>query len=180
MENGDWIKTKEILNSHQNILREDITALKKTVLHMAVFAGHENIVKKLVKRMSENDLEKRDRYGYTALAETTLHGNCKMAEYMIKKNKKLVSVKSLAKLLPVVLAVLHRHMELARYLYRCTPLKDLTTENSVNGATLIVTTKNGGFGLRFFGPCSLKCLMPRFLKTGLKTRRPSRVFKTGP
>ena len=39
--------------------------------------------------------------------------------------------------------------------------------------------KTGGLG-RVLKNAAQKCLMPRFLKTGLKTRRPSRVFKTGP
>nr|POF26737.1 ankyrin repeat-containing protein itn1 [Quercus suber] len=90
--------------------------------------------------MSENDLvlEKRDQFGYTALAETTLHGNCEMAKCMIDKNHKLVRIPSYKKLLPVVLAVFHKHIKLARYLYRRTPLKDLLAENGLNGVTLMI------------------------------------------
>ena len=43
----------------------------------------------------------------------------------------------------------------------------------------IALQKTGGLG-RVSKIAAQKCLMPRFLKTGLKTRRPSRVFKTGP
>lgn len=142
LENGDWGKTEEILKSHPNILGEISTAQKQTALRIAVCFGHENIVKELVSRMSKTDLQIRDRFGYTALAETTLHGNCKMAEYMIGKCKGLVSIKNGAKLLPVVLAVIHRRMELARYLYLCTPLIELTTENYFNGVTLIIQAIN--------------------------------------
>ncbi|KAK7813869.1 ankyrin-2 [Quercus suber] len=136
----DWDKIKEILKKHPEVLGKNITVKNKKVLHLAVFAGHENIVQELVKQMSENDLvlEKRDQFGYTALAETTLHGNCEMAKCMIDKNHKLVRIPSYKKLLPVVLAVFHKHIKLARYLYRRTPLKDLLAENGLNGVTLMI------------------------------------------
>ena len=137
MKSGDLKKTEELLGDGK-ILGKNITVLNKKVLHMAVFAGHEHIVENLVKGMDYKYLRKRDIYGYTALAETTLHGNYEMAKCMIDKNDKLVRIPSYKKLLPVVLAVFHKHIKLARYLYRRTPLKDLLAENGFNGVTLMI------------------------------------------
>ena len=139
MKSGDWENIKDILKKHPNILGKNITALNKKVLHMAVFAGQKKIVENLVDLMEDKDLRRRDKYGYTALAETTLHGNYEMAECMLKKHMGLVSIPSYNnKLLPVVLAVFHKHMKLARYLYRCTPLEDLLEKNGPSGVTLII------------------------------------------
>jgi ankyrin repeat protein len=76
---------------------------KTTLLHMAVFAGHEHIVKELVEKMSDDDLDRTNKFGYTALAETTFLGNLQMAKCMLEKKKNLVSKKSDLVLLPVVL-----------------------------------------------------------------------------
>ncbi|GMY23795.1 ankyrin repeat-containing protein itn1 [Fagus crenata] len=90
--------------------------------------------------MSDDDLERTDNFGYTALAETTLVGNLEMAKCMLGRKKNLFSNKSSLELLPVVLAVFHGHIPLARYLYTHTPLEDLTAENGHNGVILIIQT----------------------------------------
>ena len=140
MQEGDWEATNGSLKRHPNVISENITFLTKTLLHIAVFAGQEKIVKRLVEQMSDEDLERKDNYGYTALAETTLVGNLEMAKCMLRRKKNLVSKRSRFKLLPVVLAVFHGHIPLARYLYTHTPLEDLTAENGHNGVTLIIQT----------------------------------------
>lgn len=139
LKSGDWDKIKEILEKHPKMLGKNITALNKKALHMAVFAGQKKIVENLVDLMEDKDLRRRDKYGYTALAEATLHGNYEMAECLLNKDMGLISIPSYNnKLLPVVLAVFHKHLKLARYLYRRTPLKDLLEENGPSGVTLII------------------------------------------
>ncbi|KAL4599254.1 hypothetical protein ACB092_11G114100 [Castanea dentata] len=135
---GDWIAIKDFLMQDSKVICENLTDMKKTVLHMAVFAGQEDLVKSLVKQMSEEHLKQKDAFGYTALAETTLLGNYQMAKCMLEKDNNLVSIKSRVNLLPVVMAVFHGHMNLARYLYLHTPLKDLQEKNGYNGVTLII------------------------------------------
>uniref|UniRef100_A0A2N9IKK3 Uncharacterized protein n=1 Tax=Fagus sylvatica TaxID=28930 RepID=A0A2N9IKK3_FAGSY len=136
----DWETTNGLLKCHPNVITENITDMGKTLLHIAVLAGHEHIVKGLVEKMSDDDLERTNKFGYTALAETTLVGNLQMAKCMLGRKKNLVSKKSSLKLLPVVLAVFHGHIPLARYLYTHTPLEDLTAENGYNGVRLIIQT----------------------------------------
>ena len=63
--------------------------------------------------------------------------------------------------------------------------KNKEKEMVKNGLVLEKTLqKTGGLGRVFLGRVSKnaaqKCLMPRFLQTGLKAWRSSRVFKTGP
>lgn len=139
---GDLIAVQDFLMRDSKLICEKLTEMKKTVLHMAVFSGQEGLVKSLVEQMSEEmskeHLKKRDAFGYTALAETTLLGNYQMAKCMLEKDNNLVSIKSHVNLLPVVMAVFHGHMNLARYLYLHTPLKDLQEKNGYNGVTLII------------------------------------------
>ena len=133
------------MESHPEIISEKINHQGRTVLHLAVFAKQESIVEELVMRMKAEDLENKDSFGYTALTETTLIGNDKMAKCMLMKNERLVRIPSERKILPVVLAVLHHHMKLARYLYQYTPPKDL--QEGLNGATLIIQVMyTGDFG----------------------------------
>jgi ankyrin repeat protein len=69
VQKGDWEATNEFLKGRPNVISEKITDMEKTLLHIAVFAGHEHIVKGLVEKMSDDDLERTDKFGYTALAE---------------------------------------------------------------------------------------------------------------
>lgn len=147
LQRGNWNEIKKILDGHPKILSEKINYQRRTVLHLAVFAQQESIVEELVMRMSPKDLENENVFGYTALIETTLIGNDKMAKCMLIKNERLVRIPNRRKILPVVLAVLHHHMKLARYLYQYTSLEDLVTDNCLNGATLIIQVMyTGDFG----------------------------------
>lgn len=136
---GNWIATNDLLERHPELIScRVITDTEKTVLHMAVFAGHWHIVKELVELMSEDHLKIKDKFGYTALAETTFIGNQQMAECMLRKHKKLITITSNSGLLPVVLAVFHGKWEFARYLYQHTPLKSLQENDGFNGVNLII------------------------------------------
>nr|POF23453.1 hypothetical protein CFP56_07363 [Quercus suber] len=105
---------------------------------MTVFLGHGHIVKELVDQMTVEHLKITDRLGYTALAETTLIGNKQMAECMLRKHMDLISTTTKWGLLPVVLAVFHRKIEFARYLYQHTRLPSLQEKDGYNGGILII------------------------------------------
>ena len=138
---GNWIATKDFLARHPEVISSNITDVGKTLLHMAVFLGHRHIVKELVDQMSVEQLKITDRLGYTALAETTLIGNKQMAECMLGKHMDLISITTKWGLLPVVLAVFHRKIEFARYLYQHTPLPSLQEKDGYNGGILIIISQ---------------------------------------
>ncbi|XP_059435569.1 uncharacterized protein LOC132168589 [Corylus avellana] len=122
---GSLFHVQLFLEDHPNAKNEKITAQGKTALHIAVAAGHENIVEKLVVLMSEEGLEIQDDDGWTALAETAFAGNYRMAKCMLTKNTRLVSIGNVDGRLPVVLAIEGGYKELACFLFSHTPLKDL-------------------------------------------------------
>ncbi|KAF5442128.1 hypothetical protein F2P56_037175 [Juglans regia] len=139
---GDWNATSDFLQLHPHALiaRMPIFHGHGTVLHAAVDAGKEHIAMELVKIISEHDLAMQDYDGFTALHRTTIIGNQNIAECLIAKNNRLVSIADdKYHDLPVSLAMALGQKELARYLYSQTPLEDLKAEEGchTHGASLL-------------------------------------------
>ena len=134
---GDWNAAKEFLNRRPHAISAKITANDQTALHVAAEAGHVHIVEELVKQMSEENLEIKDIFDYTALARAAYNGNYRMAECMLEKNEKLIGIATDKGTIPVVLALLNGYLKLARYLYLLTPPEILLPENGTMGATVV-------------------------------------------
>ncbi|KAG6631793.1 uncharacterized protein LOC122291889 [Carya illinoinensis] len=116
-----------------------------TALHIAVAAGHFRVVDELVKKlMPEQNLETLDYDGFSALTEAAVGGKKTMAQCMLCKNEKLISIASSAGILPVNTAISFGHTETARYLYSLTPLEDLMPESGYNGANLFIDAISAG------------------------------------
>ena len=134
---GDWNAAKEFLNRHPPAISAKITVMEKTALHVAAEAGHVHIVEHLVKEMSEENLEIKDIYGFTALSCAAYNGNYRMAECMLGKNENLIRIATNEGDIPVVLALFNGHLKLARYLYLLTPPEILMPENGTMGASVV-------------------------------------------
>ena len=134
---GNWNAAKEFLNRHPHVISAKITVTGKTALYVAAEAGHVHIVEELVKQMSEENLEIKDIYGYTALTRAAYNGNYRMAECMLGKNERLIGIGDNNGDIPVVLALFNGHLKLARYLYLLTPPEILLPENGTMGATVV-------------------------------------------
>ena len=134
---GNWNAAKGFLDSHQYAINAKITVTEKTALHVAAEAGQVHIVEELVKQMSEENLEIKDIYGYTALAQATYIGNYRMAECMLGKNENLISIATNQGKIPVFLALRNGHLKLGRYLYLLTLLEILMPENGSVGASVV-------------------------------------------
>uniref|UniRef100_A0A7N2R3K1 Uncharacterized protein n=1 Tax=Quercus lobata TaxID=97700 RepID=A0A7N2R3K1_QUELO len=137
VQSNDRNATMKFFRDHPDTIDKKITPRGKRALHVAVAAGHVNMVKELVTLMSEEQLLKKDLNGLAALDETTLVGNQEMAECILGKNRDLVSIGDERKHIPVVLALANGHMNLARYLYSKARPGDLKPENGDHGATLL-------------------------------------------
>ena len=134
---GDWNAANKFLDRHPHAISAKITVTDKTALHVAAEAGHVHIVEELVKQMSEENLEIKDIYDYTALARAAYNGNYRMAECMLGKNENLISIGDDDGNIPVVMALYNGHLKLARYLYLLTPPEILMPENGTMGATVV-------------------------------------------
>ena len=133
---GDWNAAKEFLDRHPLAISAKITVNDQTALHVAAEAGHVHIVEELVKQMSEETLEIKDIFGFTALARAAYNGNYRMAECMLGKNENLIRIVTENRI-PVVVAFGNGHLKLARYLYLLTPLEILMPENGHMGASVV-------------------------------------------
>lgn len=138
VQSGEWNVLDEFLEAHGVALSAKITRRGQTVLHVAVAAGHVDVVEKLVDRMSAEDLEIRDNDGYTALTEAAVRGKYWMADCMLRKNKNLINIRTYRGNVPVVMAIGYGQIEMARYLYSLTPLDGLMPYSGPNGAALCV------------------------------------------
>ncbi|KAK7830163.1 hypothetical protein CFP56_028518 [Quercus suber] len=140
IQEGNWDAANHFLSSLPEAVSAKISHRGSTALHIAIFAGHTNIVEELVMKMSEEDLKIKDKYGYTVLGCCALVGNIKMAKCIIEKCRILLRIENGdIKLIPVVVALSYnsKGIEMARYLYSETHLEDLMPEKSINGATFI-------------------------------------------
>ena len=134
---GDWNAANKFLDRHPHAISAKITVTDKTALHVAAEAGHVHIVEELVKQMSEENLEIKDIFGFTALAQAAYYGgNCRMAECMLGKNENLIRIVT-ENGIPVVVALGNGYLKLARYLYLLTPLEILMPENGHMGASVV-------------------------------------------
>ncbi|KAH7536985.1 hypothetical protein FEM48_Zijuj03G0044000 [Ziziphus jujuba var. spinosa] len=136
--NGDCCEMNWIVTRDPNVVRARITFSRRIALHMAAMAGHISIVKILVQKMSEQDLEITDRDGMTALAVViTCNAELGIAECMVRKNFGLLTTE-VDNMLPVAMAFRYGHTEMGRYLYSITPLsKDYLQTNKEHGARIL-------------------------------------------
>lgn len=135
---GDWKTAKEFYNQHPEAVRARHPFSGKTALHMAVDARQTKMVKKLVKLMDEKDLEIKSTVGgVTALGIASNTGITEMAECMVKKNRKLLTIPNSFNMIPLVRAYCNGYWHMARYLYSETPVEYLWADNGPSGATII-------------------------------------------
>ena len=138
LQSGVWNNAvQEFYNGHQFDISAKITVTGGTALHVAVVAGQENIVKELVKLMPEKYLEIKDIYGFTALAWTSYNGNYRMAECLLRKNKRLINIETIEGNTPVILALNSGHLDLARYFYTASEAEILKPENATMAASVV-------------------------------------------
>nr|KYP66447.1 hypothetical protein KK1_012741 [Cajanus cajan] len=112
----------------------------RTVLHVAVIAGHEHIVEKLVNLGRHKLLKMQDNFDYTALAlAADLTGNVNIARCMVGNygGRDLLTIKTKDNEIPVLLSAVKGHKEMTRYLYQQTHLNVFLHNNSHYGVLLL-------------------------------------------
>ncbi|XP_042955347.1 uncharacterized protein LOC122291609 [Carya illinoinensis] len=144
LRSGNWTAAKELLPRPPNAVGAIITHKGETALHIAVDGGHFRVVDELVKLMPEQNLETLDWAGLSALSRAALDGKKEMAQCMLRKNEKLINIRSPIGYLPVCMAISFGHIETARYLYSLTPPEDLMPESGYNGASLFIDAISTG------------------------------------
>lgn len=128
VDNGDWVATKEFLDPNDNAVRAKISPSKETALHVAILAGHKHIVKELMKLMDPKVLDLKSGLGETTLATAAITGIKEMAEAIVSKHGRAVSAGNQRGQIPVIVASFYDQKEMVRYLYKKTPIEELSPE----------------------------------------------------
>ncbi|GKV14276.1 hypothetical protein SLEP1_g25176 [Rubroshorea leprosula] len=129
---GNW----NALNSLDRII-EIIFPGGFTVLHIATIAGHLKVVNELVKIVGEEYLEIQDDNGDTALSHAACNGEMKIAECLVQKNDKLLTIRNNEGHIPLVAACFNKKKDMSSYLCSITPLEFLLPENSNQGTLFL-------------------------------------------
>ncbi|XP_038689765.1 ankyrin repeat-containing protein ITN1-like [Tripterygium wilfordii] len=103
-----------------------------TATHLATLAGHVEIVKELIKGMSE-ELEKENNDGDTALCMAAYNGKTKIAQLLVEKHFALIGFPTPSELIPVSIACMRGHKEATHFLYSVTAehFKDFGKNNII-------------------------------------------------
>ncbi|XP_061343025.1 ankyrin repeat-containing protein ITN1-like [Gastrolobium bilobum] len=141
VEGGNWDAAYLSISEDREAIFS-ASASGRTVLHVAVIAGHVKIVDKLVKLGKDKLVEMKDKEGYTALALAAHYtGNTKIAKCMVEKEggvrEDLLAMENKHREIPVLLAAANGHKEMTRYLYSKTPREVLDGEDSRNRLLLL-------------------------------------------
>ncbi|KAB5556387.1 hypothetical protein DKX38_007296 [Salix brachista] len=140
VDNGDLEATMKFLEEYPDGLTASISADGDTALHVAVLAGHTEIVEELVGRLEQGELGIPNGNNATALNYAAIGGITRIAEELVAKNRGLLTVPNQNGQIPVVVASLHGHKDMVRYLYSVSPKEELSSAtNNKNGVMLLTT-----------------------------------------
>jgi ankyrin repeat protein len=134
--NGNWDAAKNFLSRHKDATSARVSVHGRTVLHVAVFAGHTEIVEELVKLMSKEELAISDEYGLTALAQAAILQNTSMVHCMLTMNTNLINIPDKENLIPLITALEYGNIEVARYLYSAS-LQNHQTLSDIDASTVL-------------------------------------------
>uniref|UniRef100_A0A2C9UA02 Uncharacterized protein n=1 Tax=Manihot esculenta TaxID=3983 RepID=A0A2C9UA02_MANES len=137
---GDWTTAKVYLRWNPHAVRATITMGSETVLHIAAGARHTLFVKKLVKKMTPDDLALQNKVGNTALCFAAVSGITEIAKVLVNKNKNLPLVRGSKGATPLYMAVLLGRGDMVRYLYSVTDDKDLSGEDRIGLLVAAITS----------------------------------------
>ena len=140
LRNGTWPAANKFITSCPEAKSAIIANTGSTALHIAILAGHLNIVKELVNVLPTDKLKIKDKDGNTVLGYCALVGNTEVAKCIFHKCLSLLGIGNGPNgLIPVVMALTHgsNTNAIARCLFSATDLLYLSPGKSVNGATFV-------------------------------------------
>lgn len=146
---GDWKAAKIIINNQENIVIATITNNLEIALHIAVAAKHKRFVKKLLKRMSSEDLALQNKHGNTALCFAAASGVIEIAKMLIDKNPNLPMIRNGGEMTPIHVAALFGNGEMVKYLYWKTDFSNLSHLEFINLFLSVISADIYGTYLNF-------------------------------
>ena len=125
----NWHEAKDILRKNQKTIGRSInTESRESVLHIAFASKHMAFIKEVVRILTGEDLERTNFDGDTALCFAAKLGIVTIAKEMVKKNNRLPLIRSSEGRIPLCIAVLFGHRDMALYLCTVTPFECLSSK----------------------------------------------------
>ncbi|XP_050232704.1 uncharacterized protein LOC126681251 isoform X2 [Mercurialis annua] len=137
---GDWKTAKNFLRWYPHAVRATITRGSETVLHIAAGARHTQFVKKLVKKMTPEDLALQNKVGNTALCFAAVSGITEIAKVLVNKNRHLPSIRGSQGASPLYMAALLGRRDMVWYLYSVTDDRHLSGEDRIGLLVAAITS----------------------------------------
>ena len=141
---GNWRDAKDILRKNQSTIGLSITESHESVLHVAFASKHMAFVKEVVQILTDEDLERENVDGDTALCFAAKLGVVTIAKELVGKNKKLPLIRSSEGRTPLCIAVLFGHKDMASYLCTVTSFQRLNSNEYKE--ILVATIAYGMYG----------------------------------
>ncbi|KAI7746973.1 hypothetical protein M8C21_018815 [Ambrosia artemisiifolia] len=122
---GWWRKAKSMLQNGEIAATEAIAANGNTILHIAVEMGHNYFVEELLEFLkTEEDIEKKNENGLTALHIAAIVGNTHAAQLLVQKREELLVIQDHDKKSPLDLASENMNLNIYAYLLKSSTPSD--------------------------------------------------------
>ncbi|THG04978.1 hypothetical protein TEA_018979 [Camellia sinensis var. sinensis] len=127
---GDWESANKFIEQEPDAVRVPVTGLRQTSLVVAIRLARRNeFVKKLIEKMSPEDLALVDSRGRTALHEASITGNVEAAKLLVQRNTILPNILDKKGRVPLYYAANFGFREMVLYLLDVTRSLDVNTEH---------------------------------------------------
>lgn len=114
---GNWDEANKVVQKYPQAIRDSITEKRESILHTAFASKHIAFVKNLVGCLTDEDLERINVDGNTALCFAAKIGIVSIAKRMVKKNNRLPLIRSREARTPLHIAALFRNKDVVSYLF---------------------------------------------------------------
>ena len=141
---GNWDKAKRVVEEYPEAIRDSITETRD-VLHIAFASKHTSFVKEVVRFLTDEDLERINVNGDTALCFAAKLGTVKIAKEMVKKNNRLPLIRSSEERSPLHIAAKLGSKDMTSYLCDVTPFEGLSPDERIE--ILMATITNDMYGM---------------------------------
>ncbi|XP_075673450.1 uncharacterized protein LOC142642897 isoform X2 [Castanea sativa] len=123
---GDWQLAMHVLCIFPEDIGRSITESRETVLHIAFASKQMDFIKEVVRILTEQDFEKTNADGDTALCFAAKLGIVTIAKELVARNNRLPLIRNSEGRTPLCIAVLFAHREMALYLCSVTSFEHLS------------------------------------------------------
>ena len=134
-----------MVQKYPQAIRDSITEKRESILHIAFASKQIAFVKKVVGFLTDEDLERINVEGNTALCFAAKIGTVSIAKEMVKKNNRLPLIRSREGSTPLHIAALFRYKEMVSYLFSVTSFEGLSPCERF--AIFVATISNDMYGM---------------------------------